>query len=96
MSLSFDVGRDLPLIVGVEKGTPAAEAGIQVQRALNVCMCRTGCMRVCLDTCPMTPARLQQMYCYVPLTSSWNVNVEGGGRRRLISYLAVMGIARLI
>lgn len=31
MSLSVDVARDLPLIVGVESGTPAAEAGLQVR-----------------------------------------------------------------
>lgn len=31
VSLGVDVGRDLPLIVGVESGTPAAEAGLQVQ-----------------------------------------------------------------
>ena len=30
MSLSFDSDRDLPLVVGIEKGTPAAEAGLQV------------------------------------------------------------------
>lgn len=33
MSLSVDVGRDLPLIVGVESGTPAADAGLQVKSA---------------------------------------------------------------
>ncbi|CAN0339480.1 unnamed protein product [Hapterophycus canaliculatus] len=31
VSLSVDTGRDLPLIVGVESGTPAAEAGLQVR-----------------------------------------------------------------
>ena len=30
VSLSTDIGRDLPLIVGIESGTPAAEAGLKV------------------------------------------------------------------
>lgn len=30
VSLSFDKDRDLPIIVGIEKKTPASEAGLQV------------------------------------------------------------------
>ena len=32
VSLSFDSDRDLPLVVGIEKGTPAEEAGLQVKK----------------------------------------------------------------
>lgn len=32
VSLSVDVARDLPLVVGIESGTPAAEAGLQVMK----------------------------------------------------------------
>lgn len=40
VSLSVDAGRNLPLIVGVESGTPAAEAGLQVQYKLaGRCYC---------------------------------------------------------
>lgn len=70
VSLSTDNERDLPLIVGIESGTPAAEAGLKVMslgcthRYAGACLKR---MRLGGGTCSfLVLGPIRGHYCLIP------------------------------